>query len=328
MRSLKVFTSKNPYPIPYERLWDTLMIDREMVLRDDLEFVSEGFLLIKQEFEIEGERLVRKALVVFLNRKDYKFYPHEDVFPEGVKFYREIFKSYPYQFAPIMGLVDGGNWISKLREGEKVAEYVHGGIKTEILFTDPIGEIPVEIFIADGHHRFEALEGDVLFALMDVKDPSLRILPTHRLIKVELADLKGFLEGKKVEFASIRSAESMGEILKSGEFPVIIYPGGNGKPIGVIYRGKGEILMDVPAYICDFYLFEGRYEVIAGYYRNWREVVRWADKEGYIGALVSPTKPMDVIRVAKEGMKMPRKSTDFYPKLLAGLFYALPSTPV
>jgi hypothetical protein len=65
MRSLKVFTSKNPYPIPYERLWDTLMIDREMVLRDDLEFVSEGFLLIKQEFEIEGERLVRKALVVF-----------------------------------------------------------------------------------------------------------------------------------------------------------------------------------------------------------------------------------------------------------------------
>ncbi len=324
MKPLRVFVPKDPYPIPYENLWDTLSKDRERILRKDLNFLRGGFLLIKQQFEFDGEKKVRKALVVFLDREKYKFYPHEDFFPEGVRFYREIFGSYPYHFAPIMGLIDGGNWISELKEGEKVGEHIHGDIKTEVFFTDPLGEIPTEVFIADGHHRFEALDGDILFALMDAKDPSLKILPTHRTLNIKLSDLKEFFEKKKIEFVPISLVENIGEILKIGIFPVIVYSGGNGKPVGIVYKGKRNILTDVPAYICDFYIFEGKYDVIAGYYRDWREAVRWADKESGICALVSPTKPIDVIRVAREGMRMPRKSTDFYPKLVAGLFYALP----
>ncbi|MFZ8826561.1 MAG: DUF1015 family protein [Candidatus Caldipriscus sp.] len=325
MKKLKVFAPRNPHPVPYENLWDTLINDKEKVLRRDLDFLGEGFLLIKQEFEINGERRVRKAFVAFLNKMDYRFYPHEDFFPEGVRFYREIFNSYPYQFAPIMGLVDGGNWISSLNEGRKVGEYTANGVKTEVFFTEPLGNLPREVFIADGHHRFEAVEGDVLFALIDVKDPSLMILPTHRLLKVKISDLKGFLEGKEVELFPIRSLESLGEIIKMAQFPVILYLGGNRKPFGVIYKGERGILTEIPAYICDFYIFEGKYEVITGYYRDWREAVKKAE-EGHTVALVSPTKPIDVIKVAREGMRMPRKSTDFYPKLVAGLFYVQPST--
>ena len=325
MKKLKVFAPRNPHPVPYENLWDTLINDKEKVLRWDLDFLGEGFLLIKQEFEIDGERRVRKAFVAFLNKRDYRFYPHEDLFPEGVRFYRGIFNSYPYHFAPIMGLVDGGSWISKLNEGRKVGEYIANGVKTEVFFTEPLGNLPKEVFIADGHHRFEAIEGDVLFALIDVKDPSLMILPTHRLLKVKISDLKVFLEGKEVELFPIRSLESLGEIIKTGQFPVILYLGGNRKPFGVIYKGERGILTEIPAYICDFHIFEGKYEVITGYYRDWREAVKKAE-EGYTVALVSPTKPIEVIKVAREGMRMPRKSTDFYPKLVAGLFYVQPST--
>ncbi len=324
MKPLKVFVPKNPDPIPYENLWNVLQEESERVLKKDLIFVGEVFILIKQEFEIYGEKHIRKALVGFLNKGEYKFYPHEDVFPEGVEFYKGIFKDYEYQFAPVMCIFkDEEKVVSSLREGEKIGEFEYKGVKTEVFLTDFKGEIPKDIYIADGHHRFEALEGDVLIALMDVNDPNLFILPTHRLIRIKLSELKRFLEGKEIDILILSSEEVLESVIREGLIPLIILPH-NGKPLGFIPRRKDDALMNVPAYISDFYIFEGNYDLIVGYERDLKRVLEEGKEKRFLSVILSPTKPMDVLRVANEGKRMPRKSTDFYPKLVAGMFYAKP----
>ncbi len=321
MKSIKIYLPTDPSPVPYENLWNTLKSEPNLLLKDSLKFVGSGYVIIKQTFKIDGKTLTRKSIVCSLEKDRYSFYPHEDTFPEGIEFYRGIYARYPYQFAPIMCIVDDKyGVIYSSKEKEKIYEYEMDNILTEVFIAEVKGELPTDIFIADGHHRFLASGNDVLVAIMDVNDPSLIILPTHRILNINLSRLKGFLEGKSFKVITLRGLDEVKRYIES--IPLILWYKGS-RPIGLIVDERNDdILMSVPAYISDFYLLEGRYEFIEGYKRGIYESIRISESEGKLVILLSPTKPSDVIKVARAGKRMPRKSTDFYPKLIAGIIYA------
>lgn len=321
MKPIKIYLPTDPSPIPYEDLWKTLKNDPDILLKDSLRFVGSGYVIIKQTFKMGDKILTRKSLVCFLEKDKYSFYPHEDTFPEGVEFYRSIYARYPYQFAPIMCLVnDRYGVIHSSKEKEKIYEYRRDNVLTEVFIAEVEGELPEDIFIADGHHRFLASGNDVLVAIIDVNDPSLVILPTHRILNINLSRFKRFLEGKSFKILILRELDDVERYIE--RIPLVLWCKGS-RPIGLLVNKRNEdILMNVPAYISDFYLLEGRYEFIEGYKRSIYESIEIAEREGKLVLLLSSTRPLDVIRVAKAGKKMPRKSTDFYPKLIAGIIYA------
>ncbi len=102
------------------------------------------------------------------------------------------------------------------------------------------------------------------------------------------------------------------------EFPVVVKARG-GKPLGLKFEGDGSALSDVPAYMSDSILLGGKEELIGGYERYIAVALKRLYSEGYdFALLLRATTPDQVLRVSRSGLKMPRKSTDFFPKLVAG----------
>ncbi len=260
---------------------------------------------------------MRRALLCMIDPKEYDVYPHEDTFPEGVSFYRTLAKALPYQFAPIMLIgEDREGVLREVELGDLLFEVEFYGVKSALYTAKVRGHLPKELVIADGHHRFAAygMEGEVFVAFMDVRDPALRILPTHRGLRMGKAEMKGYLNRPEITKRTLRGVED-GHF---ATFPVIL-KGRATRPIGLRFHVSDGPLSRVPAYLSDNVLLAGRYEHIVGYERHRREALRKLHSGEYdFVLLLRATTPLQVVEVAKAGMRMPRKSTDFFPKLIAG----------
>ena len=212
--------------------------------------------------------------------------------------------------------------------------------------------------IADGHHRYETaynyrneLEGiDVehpanykLITLVNIEDPGLVILPTHRLIKnLEDFNLEDFLR-KTNEYFDIKKtdrdhivdelvASDLGTFgfyshitayilkLKSSDVMKEVMPDRSDEyrnlDVAILHNILIEKVLGVaPEKIEDHVKYE----------RGAEETMRRVDSgEFQIAMLMNPTRPEQVKEVAQNRERMPQKSTDFYPKLVSGLvFYDL-----
>jgi uncharacterized protein (DUF1015 family) len=199
------------------------------------------------------------------------------------------------------------------------------------------------IFIADGHHRYEtAFEyyremsakeaptsarpfDHVLMFLANMLDEGLTILPTHRLLKeiprdidtvlsefFEVEDIKDDfriredLSGKKGVFGFFRRGDNIWHLLK--------YKGGNLSDIHPDLRGIDVIILHELVLRKIFKTEEIGYEM---------DVQRALEKvrSGEFNAVffLNPTRVEDVEKAALSSVRMPPKSTYFYPKLLTGL---------
>ncbi|MEW5746066.1 MAG: DUF1015 domain-containing protein [Nitrospirota bacterium] len=210
------------------------------------------------------------------------------------------------------------------------------------------------IFIADGHHRYEvALEfkremdrreqsaspGErsaeasrpwdyVLMFLANMADEGVSILPTHRMVK-GIADKSAVLEKLAPDFAVSRApldADIAG--LLSGE---------SGHAFGLyldteqqlyVLNYREDHLQDVPPALReldvvilhelilkrDLGITEVAFEMDA------KEALRRVRNGDFDGVFfLNPTGVGDVERVALSNLRMPPKSTYFYPKLLTGM---------
>jgi len=209
--------------------------------------------------------------------------------------------------------------------------------------------------IADGHHRYETafnyrneLKGIdethpanfKMLALVNIEDPGLVILPTHRLIK-DLSDfsLGAFLERtekyfeiKKTDKSSIaRELEEMQSKtfgfysaqtaytlkLKSDDAMNEFLPD----------RSKEYCSLDVA--ILHAILIEKvlgitpeKIEDHVRYERGVTATMRRVDSGAFqFCFLMNPTRPEQVKEIAQNKERMPQKSTDFYPKLISGLVF-------
>lgn len=211
-----------------------------------------------------------------------------------------------------------------------------------------------DLFIADGHHRYEtactykrdALEMDWLsnghqgfdhrmMGLFPMEDPGLVILPTHRLIqnvtnfsgpRLVAALSEHFivtpLSSAVALFAQMDTFENdqvfgMKTIGTHDEFYFLesIEEPATTRTLGVtILHSKileNELGIDAKV------LSAGTH---VEYIRERQEALDAVGKNGIQAAFIlNPTSVEDVKTVAAAGERMPQKSTDFYPKLLAGL---------
>jgi len=201
------------------------------------------------------------------------------------------------------------------------------------------------IFIADGHHRYEvALEFKkqmneiypeqkdppwdyVLMFLTNIEDDGYLILPTHRLLSTPLPvkeeldkqrdifNLFEFNENEDIQEAVEKMGpKNIGVYLKDNKFYILQY--------------KGPCLDCLPEELrdLDVTILE---EVILKKMFPQKEVCYDIDiekgikmvKEGKCDAIfiLRATKVEEIERVALKGLRMPPKSTYFYPKLLTGM---------
>jgi uncharacterized protein (DUF1015 family) len=199
------------------------------------------------------------------------------------------------------------------------------------------------IFIADGHHRYEtaleyrnemrAKEGAsagprpydyVLMFLANMADEGLTILPTHRLIREIPEDMLERLSAHfLIEKVNVR------EITRriAGRRHVLGYYAGRGEE-GYILDYKGEDLSGIPPALADLDV-SILHELILGRLLHESDIAYEMDvskclqlvREGRYAAafFLNPTQVGDVEKVALSSLRMPPKSTYFYPKLLTGL---------
>lgn len=200
------------------------------------------------------------------------------------------------------------------------------------------------IFIADGHHRYEvALEFKkkmnmlypeknnpvwdyVLMFLSNIEDDGYLILPTHRMVSTPLSVQEQVKKYRNLfELIEVNSSENILEIIeKSGpaHFGLYIRNG------AYILRYIGPSLANLPLELrnLDVTILE---EVILKQILPQKEVCYDIDvekglrmiKDGKCDAifLLRATGVDDIERVALAGLRMPPKSTYFYPKLLTGM---------
>ena len=199
------------------------------------------------------------------------------------------------------------------------------------------------IFIADGHHRYEtALEyrkemrekegatdaakpyDYVLMFLANMSDEGLTILPTHRLVK---NIPPGTLDILSSDF-EIQKTSGNFDIADSiaGERDVFgLYKGGDSW-YKLSYRGEGiseavPALKDLDVYVLHELIFKklGINSDIV-YEMDVNKCIALVEENNFSAAFfLNPTRVEDVERVALASLRMPPKSTYFYPKLLTGL---------
>lgn len=200
------------------------------------------------------------------------------------------------------------------------------------------------VFIADGHHRYETSfeywramstsersSSDkkpydyTLMFLANMMDEGITILPTHRLVKevpedieerllryfdtervVSDFDIRGRLLGRKNAFGFFKKGERRWSILTyRGQDLSEIHP--NVREIDVIILHEMIFKKILP-------------DAEIGYEMDMTKAVDRVN-QGEFGAafFLNPTRVEDVEKAALSSMRMPPKSTYFYPKLLTGL---------
>lgn len=190
----------------------------------------------------------------------------------------------------------------------------------------------------------------VMMTLVSAEDPGLVILPIHRIIRHlpggsldrYLAQLTGQFTVEKVpvprdpEAAASTLLHHLGKA-KEGAHCFGVY-GGEERAYLLTLTDKGalEVEGDKPPAYRRLDVTVAHRQLIAGpwsrcglgeppddalsYHHDAAEAVRMVQKDGWDAAiLLNPTKITEVQAVAEAGLRMPPKSTFFYPKLLTGL---------
>ncbi len=196
-----------------------------------------------------------------------------------------------------------------------------------------------QLFIADGHHRYEtALElrlSRVLALVSALDDPGNLILPTHRVVpraRLTPEQLVGALRGRGWEvegvaelppllarMAELRPARHAFGIVGSGS-PQLVSRIREGDP------GPGP-LPGLDVSVLESVILEPLLGVAAeeasggrlAYTRDPQRALELALESSGVGILLNPPTAEEVARVALAGAAMPQKSTYFHPKVPAGL---------
>ncbi|MFZ5632041.1 MAG: DUF1015 domain-containing protein [Bacillota bacterium] len=349
--------------------------------------------LYEQEFTAGGRRKVRSALVCSVRLEPYEkgiVLPHEETMPKHKADRLELMRACRANFSPIFSLYTDPDMAvttvlrdaSGKRQPDAVLTDENGEVHRLWVITDGIAISSIQrimadrqIFIADGHHRYETAlnyraeagaagggAGDpaynyAMMTLVNLYDPGLVILPTHRLLKniseTDLASLPGRLRDnfRLEEFPLAPGKENFGsfmnELAVRGSGPAGPYP--HRHVFGVYLDGRLYFAtlkneeglaalmppdkspawqgLDVSVLHClaiEKYLGVGgelraRGEHIT-YTREEEGALLAVDRKEYqLAFFLNPTLVEEVTTVAANGEKMPQKSTYFYPKMITGL---------
>ena len=199
------------------------------------------------------------------------------------------------------------------------------------------------VFIADGHHRYEtAFElyrersspemsasakpyDHVLMFLSNMLDEGLTILPTHRLLKTIPEDMDSIL-ARYFEIETVAGDFDIRKILSGKRLAFGFFRRGSTSWQILTYRDANVSEIDHHLREIDvIILHELVLKMISdtaeiGYEMDVRRALdRVNNREFSAAFFLNPTRVEDVEKAALSFVRMPPKSTYFYPKLLTGL---------
>lgn len=213
-----------------------------------------------------------------------------------------------------------------------------------------------QVVIADGHHRYETAVNfrdetraarpnwtdDEAFNfsmtyMVNVNDPGLVVLPGHRLLLRQPLTDKHIAELRKHFEVSEVGKEAAAFLERNQDRICFVAYTGQGRYNGLVLKDIDAVAGFLkPEYSPEYrrldvvvlrdVVFEGimgapdmRIGEDIDYSRWVPEAVEKVDSgEAKVAFLLNPTRPAQVLAVAKNGERMPQKSTDFYPKMMSG----------
>lgn len=305
---------------PYNVLHLTLPDSAEDAGRRYRDWLSSG-VLVREEaaaawFVAEEHRgRQRHGLIVSLPAEPYSegvVLPHERTYPRVRDDRLELLRATGVQLEPIFLLVDDALGV-ETPTGDP--DLHANGARLWRLPDADLGRLQGAggFLIADGHHRYEsALEfgvGTRVMALVvSASDPGLEVLPTHRVFR-DRPDLAAEPRGGD-EYPDLVAALAALENEPFSHSAVVAYRAGSAE----LLRGvDGELDVE----LVDRYGLDG-----LEYTPRVERAVDLVDRgEAEVAFLLRPTRVDDVFAAARQGRRMPPKSTYFFPKPLSGLLF-------
>jgi len=356
----------------YTRARDTLAAwRREGILQHE---DRPAIYLYEQEFSAAGRVYRRRGFfcgVALTPYSEGQVLPHEETLPKAKEDRLNLLRACRANFSPVFGLYADESMATNRILSEAA------GAEPTIAFTDEDGQIhrlwvitapepinrlvsamrPRPIYIADGHHRYETalaysqehpepgLHHNVLMVLVNLYDPGLVILPTHRLVRAERARLAPDLLAAlaphfKAERFDGRPADFFARLRDMGRHSFGLYTGDGGlyhltlRPDAALRAlmpaDRSPAWQQLDVAILHHLILEPHLGIGAGerarqggpvsYTREEEQALARVDRGEYTHAFfLNPTGVREMVEVAEAGDKMPQKSTYFYPKLITGL---------
>lgn len=327
---------------------------------------------LEQKFSFDSKKYSRLGFLALLQLVDFteaKVFPHEETLGAAKLDRLKLLEATSANFSPVFSFyIDETNTVEDIfavLKKELPFLCVTGTDDTrntvwKLTNKDKIDKIACmmrekQIFIADGHHRYEtALDYKKLhppkspddganFVLMyfsNTEQPGMLILPTYRLIKSNInnehefrAKVEDFFDVQNstdlkttIQFINIQDNLKKFGVFFSDKFFALTLKEGKKSEVFDTFSAKGEIntYKDLDVRILDEFLIKNMLDVkIEGninYTKDAEEAVELVRKGLYkIAFFLKPALLSQVKEVALAGERMPKKSTYFHPKLLSGL---------
>ena len=324
-------------------------LDR-MISDGSLKQDSDSFYLYEQTFNDHGVMKTRVGLVGILKTEDYgngNVIPHEETFSKVKEDRLNLLRDMETHLESIFGIFEGltPELNKRIKDSAKlIYRYMDNqGVDhrySRIDDEDIIKEITEQLkdqkmLIADGHHRYETAraysnenaydkkKGYVLTTMVAADDEGLVIWPTHRLVNSEeikeeevIKTIKSKMNVKEVTQAEMESNLgdwTMGLIFKSGK--CFLAKANDG--VLDTYAVQETILKGIYGYD------EGRSKV--EYDAEYPSVKKSMEEGRYDLAIVLNDPSLKKVwELSTKGMRMPKKTTFFFPKIWSGfVFYKM-----
>lgn len=325
-----------------------------------------------QEFSLEGNNCIRKGFLCRLRLEELgksNILPHEKTLSKPKEDRLNLTRITKKDFEPVFLLyADPKNTVMDMIE-KKCKDKPIVDVKDDrgvthklwkISDIDTIKKIASALkeaifVIADGHHRYETAYtylqeiGEAgtehpanfkMVTLVNIQDPGLVILPTHRLV-MNLGDFKtdnfikktgDYFEVKKIDRQNLKPALTKEKMHAFGFYTkrdCYILKLKDLKVMGKFLPDRSKEYQSLDVAILHTIVIENilgiKPEKIEDYVRYQRGIEETLNKvdsgEFQLAFLMNPTRAEQVLNVATKKERMPQKSTDFYPKLISGLVF-------
>lgn len=330
----------------------------------------------RQTFTLpDGRKLERNSFFTTVKLEEYgkgEIFPHEQTFPKPKGYLLDLWGRSGAHLGPIFSFYDDAQDLAinslslSISNTNLLADFEEEGVRHELWFCDDKKIIDSvksslagkDIFIADGHHRYETslnlheLQGKkedkeniesqyTLMCLANLKDPGMIILPTHRMIREINTTIPDFLSSISKYYNVVEEpdpGENGGKLVSDklkklsidNSSSVFCFSDGKGILRYLIRKGNQEEKERNPLDTLDVSLLQS--DIIddglkashddgnMSFTPDPEEALSFARTEEFkVVLLLNPTPIDSVCEIAKNGGKMPHKSTYFYPKLRTGL---------
>lgn len=358
----------------YTRARDTFneWLDQGVLIQDK----QQAFYLYEQEFTWRGKTYVRRGFFCGVHLEPYakgRILPHEETIPKHKQDRLELMRHCRANFSPVFGLYPDDSMVSTI----KIKRTMQAD--PAISLTDDLGQKhrvwvatdhsllnllislieQKRIFIADGHHRYETalafsneinevgLPNFVMMVLVNLYDPGLVVLPTHRLVRSpqgsrpeQLIDnLRDLFTVEPVTVQRDNFETFLRDFENRGKGFFALYAGGDKHcvlslkpdidPDRLMPAEKSAAWRRLDVTILHHLILE-KYLGIGDAERTDDGLIRYTREEtGALDAVdrgdfdyaffMNPPDVNEMVAVAEAGELMPQKSTYFYPKLSTGL---------